>query len=196
LQLVHFPLAISNTGLIAGETENDAKDSLTGGPISLGVLWKGGEIISLGTLGGNESGAVGVNDWGDVVGGALTKVSETAPNGYPYYDVFLFGYGTTSHAFWWNGGKMHDLQTLGGFNSIALFVNDFGQIAGASDVDSKSNTNQAENPGGPTVHPFLWQGGRMRDPIADAPSDTTASRLLNLGEHASSQIGSQRATTR
>jgi probable HAF family extracellular repeat protein len=183
-----FPLAISNSGLIAGETENDDTDSLTGGPVSLAALWKGGKIVNLGTLGGNESGAIGVNNWGDVVGGALTTTSETVPNGYPYYDVFLFGYGTTSHAFLWHDGEMHDLQTLGGPNSIALFVNDLGQIAGVSDVDSASNTNRAVNPGGPTVHPFLYEWGRMRDLIADAPADLfggtygIVSSLNNVGQ--------------
>jgi uncharacterized membrane protein len=166
-----FPLAISNSGWIAGESENNDVDSLTNGPESLAVLWKNGQIANLGTLGGNQSGATGVNDWGDVVGGALTKVSELLPIRPPYFDIFLFGNGTTSHAFWWHNGEMHDLQTLGGSDSMAFFVNNAGQIAGASDVDSNSNTDQVENPGGPTVHPFLWECGKMRDLVADAPPD-------------------------
>jgi uncharacterized membrane protein len=166
-----FPLAISNAGLIVGEAENNDIDSLTGAPVSLAVLWKSGDIINLGTLGGNQSGATGVNDWGDVAGGALTKTTETLllPRP-PYFNIFLFGNGTTSHAFLWHNGKMHDLQTLGGQDSMAFYVNDSGQVAGASDVDSNSNTNQAENPGGPTVHPFLWENWEMRDLIADAPA--------------------------
>jgi len=166
-----FPLAISRSGLVAGQSENNDVDSLTHGPLSLAVLWKNGKISNLGTLGGNQSGATGVNDWGDVVGGALTTASETLPLRAPYFDVFLFGNGTTSHAFWWHDGKMHDLQTLGGPDSMAFFVNDFGQIAGASDVDFNSNVNQVENPGGPTIHPFLWECGKMRDLIADAPAN-------------------------
>lgn len=63
---------------------------------------------------------------------------------------------------------MHDLKTLGGDDSIALFVNDLGQIAGASDVNTSSNTSQIENPGGPTVHPFIWQWGKMHDLTVDA----------------------------
>jgi probable HAF family extracellular repeat protein len=100
----------------------------------------------------------------------LTKTGESQPPRPPYFEVFLFGNGTTSHAFFWHNGKMHDLQTLGGMDSIAFFVNDLGQVAGASDVDTSSNLNRAENPGGPTVHPFLWQNGKMRDLIADAPA--------------------------
>lgn len=183
-----FPLAISAGGVIVGESENNATDSLTQGPVSLAVAWKSGSIYNLGTLGGNESGATGVNDWGDVVGGALTTNSEPYPLRAPYFDVFIFGYGTTSHAFWWRDGVMHDLQTLGGPDSMAFFVNDWGQIAGASDVDFSMNTSQLENPGGPTVHPFLWQNGKMRDLMADAPSDLfggtygIVSSLNNLGQ--------------
>jgi len=164
-----FPLAISRSGLIVGQSEDNAVDSLTGGPISLAVLWKNGSIANLGTFGGAQSGATGANDWGEVVGGALTTVSEEFPYRPPYYDVFVFGMGTTSHAFLWHNGKMIDLQTLGGSDSIAFFINDYEQIAGVSDVDSDSHPNQVENPGGPTVHPVLWQWGTMRDLIADAP---------------------------
>lgn len=61
-----FPLAISDSGLIAGESEDNATDPLTQAPVSLAVLWENGKIINLGTLGGNESGATGVNTWGVV----------------------------------------------------------------------------------------------------------------------------------
>ena len=164
-----FPLAISQNGLLVGESEDNDVDSLTGGPVSLAVLWKNDHIFNLGTLGGNQSGATAVNSRGDVVGGALTTVSEPIPGRPPYLDVFVFGNGTASHAFWWHEGKMHDLETLGGLDSMAFFINDCGEIAGASDVDSNSNANQVEAPGGPTVHPFLYEHGKMRDLIADAP---------------------------
>jgi probable HAF family extracellular repeat protein len=52
---------------------------------------------------------------------------------------------------------------LGGPDSIAFFVNESGQIAGASDVDFQSNPIT----GGPTVHPFLWDHGQMVD-LADS----------------------------
>ena len=164
-----FPLAISDSGLIVGEAENNDTDPLTQAPVSLAVLWRGGKIFNLGTLGGNQSGATGVNDWGVVVGGALTTTSENSPFRSPYTDIFFLGNGTTSHAFWSFAGHMQDLGTLGGPDSMAFFVNDFAQIGGASDVDFNANPNQVENPGGPTVHPFLWQFGKMRDLMADAP---------------------------
>ena len=71
----------------------------------------------------------------------------------------------------WRNGKVRDLKTLGGPSSIALFVNDNGLVAGASDVDYDSHPT-VENPGGGplTNYPFVWHDGKMHDLIADAPA--------------------------
>jgi len=157
---------ISDNGLIAGESENNAIDSLVGAPTSLAVLWKDGQIINLGTLGGNESVAVSVNNRGEVVGGAMNSISDPYPGRYPDSNYFIFGNGTEAHAFSWHEGKMQDLGTLGGPDSFAFLVNERGQVAGASDVDFASNVVT----GGPTVHPFLWHHGKMIDLVAHAPA--------------------------
>jgi len=129
-------------------------------------------VIDLGTLpGGGESWAQGMNDSGQVVGGALTASG--------YYHAFLYSNGTmidlgtlpgglvsvarginnsgqvvgesetgsgSTHAFLYSNGTMTDLGTLGGTNSSAYAVNDSGEVVGQA--------------GG---RAFLYSGGTMTD---------------------------------
>ena len=72
-----------------------------------------GDVLSkLGTLGGNVSVALGVNDHGHVVG-----TSNRTP-------------GPPFHAFLWVNGEMTDLAALGGFNggSRAIAINNRGEV--------------------------------------------------------------------
>jgi uncharacterized membrane protein len=161
---------ISESGTIVGQSANNSIDPLIGAPAFLAVAWRGGKIVNLGTLGGNESAAGAVNHRGDVAGAALNATPDAFPGRFPYSDFFFLGNGTQSHAVLWRNGETHDLKTLGGPDSAAFFVNEDGLVAGASDVDFAAYPT-IENPdGGPTVHPFLWQDGRMHDLMADAPA--------------------------
>ena len=140
---------ISDTGLIAGQARNGLMDPLIPGlPEIRAVLWKNGDAIDLGTLGGNESSAFSVNNRGQVVGLALNDIP----------DPFSF-FATQLRAFLWQQGAMQDLGTLGGPEAWALFVNERGQVAGFS------LTNDTVNPatGYPTQDPFLWENGKMLD---------------------------------
>jgi probable HAF family extracellular repeat protein len=66
-------------------------------------------MTDLGTLGGADSIARGVNSPGQVVGEADISGS------------------SAFHAFLYSGGTMHDLGTLGGALSQANAINDAGQ---------------------------------------------------------------------
>ena len=129
---------MTENGMVVGQSENNEIDPLTGAPAVYAVAWKAGKIVNLGTLGGNQSTAAAANRRGDVVGVALNSSVEPFPNRSPYLGFLFLGNGTQARAVLWRNGKMRDLETLGGPSSIALFVNEDGLVAGASDVDYAS----------------------------------------------------------
>lgn len=140
---------ISGNGWIAGQSENGLIDPITGWPEAQAVVWKHGEAINLGTLGGNESFSTSVNNRGQVVG--------LAQNGTP--DSFGLGSGQQARAFLWERGTMRDLGTLGGPDAFAIDINDRGQILGVSFTNSIPN----QSTGVPTLDGFLWEDGKMID---------------------------------
>jgi probable HAF family extracellular repeat protein len=70
-------------------------------------------VTDLGTLGGTNGMAYGINNHEQIVGAAQTGMG-------------------TYHAFMFDGGQMVDLGTLGGSNSWAYGLNDNGWMVGAS----------------------------------------------------------------
>jgi probable HAF family extracellular repeat protein len=85
-----------------------------GATASRASYWDGdpaSSVLDLGTFGGLESWAYGLNDNGFVVGSA------DLPDG-------------TYHAFVWDGAEKTDLGTLGGSYSLAYGINDAGVVVG------------------------------------------------------------------
>ena len=150
-------MAINDADESAGQSENGEVDPLTSTWEVRAVLWKDGQIKNLGTFGGNHSLAGAINNRGQIVGFALNKT----PDPYSLFDLPFLGSsnGTQTRAFLWQNGQMRDLGTLGGPDALAMFVNDRGQVAGISYTDSTPNPTT----GVPTLHPFLWEKGQMKD---------------------------------
>jgi probable HAF family extracellular repeat protein len=121
--LAGVALAINDKGEAAGFTA-----SCAGGHA---LMWKNGTAIDLGSLGGTFGVANAINNQGTVVGNSNVPGDET------------------SHAFLWQSGVMSDLGVLpGDFGSVALGINNEGQVVG----DSADENGE---------HPFLWQNGVM-----------------------------------
>ncbi|HEX7847157.1 MAG TPA: hypothetical protein VF476_15255 [Chitinophagaceae bacterium] len=104
---------MNNAGQMVGECLNGNYVTPTSMRASLFSL--NGPAIDLGTLGGTRAVASGINENGQIVGGAETASGET-------------------HAFLYENNVMHDLGTLGGTFSNAIAINNRGEIVGRSSL--------------------------------------------------------------
>ena len=107
-------------------------------------------LTDLGLFGGNSSNAKAVNNNGKVIGASSTNTNEV--------DAFT----------WIDGGFLAQLYGLGGPLTIALAVNDAGQVAG-----------QAFTPGFATAHAILWSAGGTVTDLGTLGGSTSAAAALN-----------------
>jgi probable HAF family extracellular repeat protein len=155
------PNWITANGFIAGESENGETDPLYSGlPQMRAVVWFDDHIFDLGTLGGGyQSEANAVNRFGQVVGAALNTVPD---NNSMEVNVFWLWasispvYPYQTRAFIWDQENgMQDLGTLGeGTDAQALLINDRGQVAGVSYINS---TPSASCPYPLATRSFIWE---------------------------------------
>lgn len=140
-------------GLGVGSSETGSYDARSHAPAFHPVIFRNGRVVDMGTLpGGSEGFAITVNEDG-VVGG-LSNSSAAGP-GMPLF----FDWGGQVRSFLWKDGRMRDLGTLGGPGTVLTRVNEHGLVAGDSYVSAVVNPTT----GYPTMHPYLWRDGRMRD---------------------------------
>jgi probable HAF family extracellular repeat protein len=98
-------------------------------------LWQDGVMRDLHTLGGPDSNAFAINERGEVAGWSFTSFVANPSTGVPTVDPF----------FWSPQDGMIDLGGLGGTYGSVAWINNNGQVAGASNL-----------PGDQTEHPFIW----------------------------------------
>jgi probable HAF family extracellular repeat protein len=146
--------SINSRGWVTGQSENGIIDPVLGSPEFRAVLWKGNEIIDLGTLGGH-SFVIGihVNDSGQVVGISDNGVAD------PFS---IFGIGVQLRTFLWQNGEIQDIGSLGGPDTIpgaSCSGQPHDVVVGASYTSFAPN----DSTGIPTIDPFLWKSGKMTD---------------------------------
>lgn len=98
------------------------------------------DVVNLGTLGGTDSYANGINDSGQVVGDSFTANDAAV------------------HAFLYSGTSMQDLGNLGG-DSHALAINSLGRIAGYSATIAPNGNEHATYYDG-SLHDLGTLGGQ------------------------------------
>ncbi len=137
-----FATGINASGQAVGYSEPPGGTCWLGtNNICHAFLYSGGVMKDLGTLGGNESSAIGIADDGTVAGNSYIA------SGY-----------ANSHAFVYQGLSLRDLGTLCagaacGYYSHAVAVNSNGDVAGVADVPLAGLREDA----------FLYHAGGMSD---------------------------------
>jgi probable HAF family extracellular repeat protein len=111
-------------------------------------IWQQGRGLQpLGTLGGPESCARYINQRGQVTGVSFTSYQRNPDSGIPTFEPFI-----------WVNGRMTGLGGLGGTQGHPSGINNYGQIAGDSNLVGDEIT-----------HAYFWDHGEMTDivPTAD-----------------------------
>jgi probable HAF family extracellular repeat protein len=158
--------SVTDLGILPGYNSSDASD-ITSAGVVVGGSWiegqsdnggwyySGGGLHNVGTLGGMNTIAMGVNDTGQIVG-------SSNPAGNP---------ANNTHAFLYDSGSMRDLGTLGGSTSVAYRINNNGAAVGYSTM-----------PGDSTYHPFYYSGGAMHDMGTLGGTDGRANDINDSGQ--------------
>lgn len=184
--------AINNRGWVTGSS------NITGDTAALATLWRDGQQIPLGTLGGPSSNVAWPvkNNFGLISG--ITENGIHDPLGETFScPAFGFSSGNSCVAFAWFAGKMTQLPGLGGNNSVGGGDNDWGQIVGWAENNVHDPTcagisagNGADPPGTQFLQfeATLWERNLQGNwqvrqlPPFPGDSDGAATAINDLGQ--------------
>jgi probable HAF family extracellular repeat protein len=140
------PFVINDNGVVSGSSTLADNNQNA-------VLWDRGRIVNLGTLGGPNSIAFAVNNFG--LAGGEAEVSTSDPNG---EDFCGFGTHLICLPVLWQRGGAYPLPTLGGNNGGVNRINGWGTAVGVAET-------AIEDPACPApqklqFRPAAWQFGK------------------------------------
>ncbi|GLY71119.1 DUF3466 family protein [Amycolatopsis taiwanensis] len=127
--------AANDSGQVVGMSEAPSNPNN-----SDAFLYSNGEMIDLGSLGGNWCSAYDINSSGQIVGFSYTASNKDVDR----------------RAFIYDGGAMTELPTLFGSQTFAFGINDLGEIVGASNT-------QPDQIGSSKSKAFILWDGAMYD---------------------------------
>jgi len=173
---VNAASSINQAGWVSGIA------SLAGDQVQHAALWRQGQAVDLGALGGPavNSGVA----WPNHAANAVVGISETAtvdPLGEAWScAAFIPTTGHTCVGFVWRGGVMTALATFGGNNGYAAGANAAGQVVGWAETPAPDPTCVA-----PQVLGFeaaLWEPGQSPRALPPLAGDTaSAATAINDG---------------
>ena len=112
--------------------------------------WEDGVLEDLGTLGGPDAIAMGINEKGQIFGNSYTSLDPSPVCGNLNPEVSFDS--LTTGAFLWQNGEMINLGSFGGTCTNATAINNRGQVVGFSFLA-----------GDTIIHPFSWDRGKLVD---------------------------------
>jgi probable HAF family extracellular repeat protein len=144
-------LFVNDRGQVAGVSyTNTIANPSTGFPTQDPFFWEDGEMMDIGSFGGTQGSALGLNNRGQVVGSSKLPGDEGLR-------PFLWG----------KKEGLRDLGTLGGTIAGAQAVNGTGTVVGISSLL-----------GDQVFHAFLWENGIMTD--LGVPPGKESTRALSI----------------
>ena len=164
-----FRYTVKDLGALKGGTFSQATFLNNGGLVTgistvadgtqHAILWYKGLKFDIGKpgIGGPNSGAFGVNVWGQVAGQVETSASD--PN---HENFCAYGTGLKCLPFLWEFGGITALPTLGGNNGTVGALNDRGEVPGVAEnstMNPECPSDPAVNGTGPQVldfEPVIW----------------------------------------